>query len=97
MIDINKKNNNTLWWDAICQEMANVRVAFTEFEGGEENIPPGYTFIKCHVIFDVKLGENFRRKARMVAGGHMTSTPSSITSSFISSWLTRWLGGKRRP
>jgi hypothetical protein len=59
--------------------MKNVRIAFEEFEGSESQIPPGYQMIDCHLIFDIKLGENFRRKARMVAGGHMTETPSSIT------------------
>jgi hypothetical protein len=28
-------------------------------------------------------GENFCRKARMVAGGHMASTPSSLTHSSV--------------
>ena len=37
----------------------------------------------CHVIWDIKLGENFRRKARLVAGGHTTETPSSITYSSV--------------
>ena len=60
-----------------CDEMATVRVAFEEIvEGG---IPRGYTHIDCHMIFDVKLGENYRRKARFVAGGHKTGAPSSIT------------------
>jgi hypothetical protein len=31
------------------------------------------------LIFDVKMGENFRRKARFVAGGHMTDVPSTLT------------------
>ena len=31
------------------------------------------------MIFDIKLGENFRRKARLVGGGHTTRTPSSTT------------------
>ena len=35
------------------------------------------------MIFDVKMGENFRRKARMVAGGHMTTTPASLTYSSV--------------
>ena len=35
------------------------------------------------MIFDTKLGENFRRKARMVAGGHTTKTPSSVTYSSV--------------
>ena len=29
------------------------------------------------------MGENFRRKARMLAGGHMTESPSSLTQSFV--------------
>ena len=35
------------------------------------------------MIFDIKMGENFRRKARMVAGGHMTETPATITYSSV--------------
>ena len=31
------------------------------------------------MIFDIKLGENFWRKARIVAGGNTTKTPSSVT------------------
>ena len=53
-------------------------MAFEVFEGKESELV-GYQNIKCHMIFDVKMGENFCRKARMVAGGHMTETPSSIT------------------
>ena len=35
------------------------------------------------MIFDVKMGENFRQKARLVGGGHMTEAPSSITYSSV--------------
>ena len=31
------------------------------------------------MIFDIKLGENFRRKAQLVGRGHTTTAPSSIT------------------
>ena len=31
------------------------------------------------MIFDVKMCENFRRKAIMVAGGHTTETPAALT------------------
>ena len=31
------------------------------------------------MIFDIKMGENFRRKARIVAGGHTTETPAALT------------------
>jgi hypothetical protein len=30
------------------------------------------------LIFDVKMGENFRRKARFVAGGHTTEVPDYL-------------------
>ena len=46
-------------------------IAFEEFDGDVEDLPPGFQYIKCHMIFDVKMGENFRCKARMVAGGHI--------------------------
>ena len=42
------------------------------------------------MIFDIKLGKNFRRKDRIVGGGHKKATPSSITySSVVSRDLVR--------
>jgi Reverse transcriptase (RNA-dependent DNA polymerase) len=41
-------------------------------------IPPGHQVIKCHMVFDVKM-DNFKYKARLVAGGHTTETPSHLT------------------
>ena len=35
------------------------------------------------MIFDIKMGENFRRKARMVADGHRTETPAALTYSSV--------------
>ena len=58
-----KENGDTLWWDAILQEMKNVRPALEVYEGKKEDLPPGYQQIKYHMIFYIKLGENFRRKA----------------------------------
>ena len=72
------ENGNTLWWDAILKEMRNVRPAFENWEGSKEDLPPGYQEIKCHIIFDIKMGENFRRKARFVAGGHTTEVPDNL-------------------
>jgi hypothetical protein len=40
--------------------------------------PPTYKEIRCHMIFDVKM-EDFRRKARFVAGEHTTDTPHAMT------------------
>ena len=58
--------------------MKNFRPSFDTWEKPEGDIPPGYQEIKCHLIFDIKMGENFRRKARFVAGGHMTDTPTTL-------------------
>ncbi|KAI2489323.1 Reverse transcriptase (RNA-dependent DNA polymerase) [Fragilaria crotonensis] len=41
----------------------------------------GFQEIKCHMIFDVKM--DLTRKARFVAGGHMTEPPPSITYSCV--------------
>ena len=35
------------------------------------------------MIFDIKLGDNFRRKARLVGGGHTTTATSSIKFSSV--------------
>ncbi len=68
--------------DAVKLEMRNVRVAFEE-QGGDPNSLVGYTQITGHIVFDVKLGENFRRKARYCADGHKTSAPVSVTYSIV--------------
>ena len=79
---IDEENNNKLWTIGIQEEMKKVRAAVTE-----STIPPedlvGYQEIDLHMIFDIKLGENFRRKARMVAGGHKTKPPNSVTYSSV--------------
>ena len=80
---IYKENGDTLWWDAIMKEMKNVRPSFEVFKKRKEDIPIGYQQIKCHMIFDVKLGDNFRSKARLVGGRHKTTSPSSITYSSV--------------
>lgn len=74
---LDKANGNTFWQDAIAKEMKDVKVAFKILEE-HESVPIGYQHIRCHMIFDVKM-EDFRRKARLVAGGHMTDTPATMT------------------
>jgi hypothetical protein len=39
----------------------------------------GYTQTTGHLVFDVKLGKNFRGKARYCAGGYKTGAPASVT------------------
>ena len=53
--------------DSVRLEMSNVKVAFEEYNGNPSELI-GCQEIKCHMVFDVKLSENFRRKAQYVAG-----------------------------
>ena len=71
------KNDNTLWQDAVWEEMSKVQVAFQVLTDGK-SIPPAHQMIKCHMVYDVKM-ENFRHKAWFVAGGHMTKAPTTVT------------------
>ena len=76
-IPIDGENGDTLWQDAIKEEMQAVSIAFDVIED-DQNLPPGYQEIKCHLIFTNKM-EDFCRKARLVPRGHETEPPSSIT------------------
>ena len=58
--------------------MNKVRVALQEYNVSPEKFI-GHQEIGLHMIFDIKLGENFWRKAIMVAGCHTKKTPSSVT------------------
>ena len=62
--------------------MTNNRVAFEHHEGNTRDLV-AYEEITGHFIFDVKLYENFRRKARFVADGNLVETLESITYSTL--------------
>ena len=79
---IDKEEGNTFWADAIEVEMRKIRPAVKLYDGDIKDLV-GYQEITTHFIFDIKLGENFRRKARLVADGHKTTTPSSVTYSSV--------------
>ena len=76
-LEIDKKNGNSYWADAIATEIKNVRAAFKILPDGTK-APNDYQRINCHMVFDVKI-EDFRRKARLVAGGHTTEALPTIT------------------
>jgi hypothetical protein len=84
---LDKESGTDFWARAIEKERRKVKVAWevrndlniADVRSGKALI--GFTEIKCHMIFDVKM--DFTRKARFVAGGHMTSAPSSITYSSV--------------
>ena len=77
MPEIDHENRNSLWQDAIVLKMEAVCVAFKVMNEGEEP-PPGYQYMECHLVFDIKL-DGFWHKARLVARGHMTETPMVLT------------------
>jgi hypothetical protein len=85
---IDKETNTSYWRKAIEKEMKNVEVAFEFLQPGQ-TVPIGYQKIPLHFVFDVKM--DFTRKTRLVAGGHMTDPPSSITYSSVVSRDSVWL------
>jgi hypothetical protein len=78
-IEIDKENGNMLWIDAIKLEMKNVRVVFEEYDS-EFNLLLGCTQITGHIVLDVKLGENFRRKARYETDASASVTYCTVVS-----------------
>jgi hypothetical protein len=77
---IDRETGTNFWHLAIEKEMKNLTPAF-EFSDTNE-IPEGYTHITLHMIFDVKM-VGLVRKARLVAGGHMTEEPKESTYSSV--------------
>ena len=83
-LEIDSRNNNNLWHEAIMKEMTNVRIAF---DLKERNCQPpvGYKQIPMKTIFDIKM--DFNRKACSVTGGHKTDPLVSLT--YYSSVVSR--------
>ena len=46
-------------------------------------INPGYEHVNVHMIFDIKTNGKFTRNSILVADGHPTALPSSITCSSV--------------
>ena len=81
---LDEENKTMLWQDAVAKEMRHVFPAFSDHgisicEVKKKLI--GYQQIRCHFIFDVKM--DFTRKARFVAGGHVTDPPDCMTYSSV--------------
>ena len=77
VIDLDCKNRNTLWTNAIVKEMSEVQKAFDIIPDGT-TVPVRYQKIPCHMVFDVKM-EDFKREAQLIAGDHKTKAPATIT------------------
>jgi hypothetical protein len=75
-MDIDRRNNNTLWKDALAKEMTEVGVAFEVLEKGIK-APIGWSKVTGHLIWDVKM--DFTGKARWVLDGHRTINPNGST------------------
>ena len=58
-------------------------MAFKVLPNGK-SVPIGNSFVQCHMVFDIKT-KDFRHKARLVAGGHMTKAPATITCASVAS------------
>ena len=70
--EINVRNKNCLWQDALAKEMKNLGVAFDVLEA-HENVPVGLTKASGHLVWDVMM--DFTQKARWVKDGHRTEDP----------------------
>ena len=79
-LKIDEESGTTFWRDALDKEMKNVEVAFDIKEPGAKP-PPGHKRITLHMVFDVKM--DFTRKCRLVAGGHLTDPPETMTYSSV--------------
>ncbi len=84
------ENGNTLWTDAIKQEKDKIKGAVRIYDGDVKDLI-GYQEITGRFIFDVKLGEGFRRNARFVGDGHKTKPPSSVTYRSVVSRDSVWI------
>jgi hypothetical protein len=71
VIDLDKKNGNQLWQEAIKTELKQLTdyQTFIVLDSGDD-IPTGYQKIPYHIVFDVKC--DLRHKARLVADGNWT-------------------------
>jgi Reverse transcriptase (RNA-dependent DNA polymerase) len=79
-LELDRRNGNTLWYDAITKEMTNIMIAFKFLDPGQSP-PIGSKLIPCHMIFTIKM--DFTHKACFVAGGHRTNPPTSLTYSSV--------------
>ena len=70
--EIDARNGNTLWRDALKKEMYNVGVVFVILDEGS-HVPHGWKQVTRHLVWDVKM--DFTRKPRCVLDGHKTPDP----------------------
>ncbi len=76
VLEIDRETGTNFWGKAIRKEMSVILPAVELYEKGV-SAPVGYQQIPCHMVFDIKM--DFTRKARYVAGGHVTDPPTTQT------------------
>ena len=82
-MELDKRDGTTLWADAKAKELNQIDEYNTFTDLGKGARPANHRKIKVHMVYDVK--PDLRRKARLVAGGHLTPTPiHSVYSSVVS-------------
>ena len=69
-MELDKENGDKGWYDANDTEMEKMNEYKVFVDHGKKPPPPGYKKITVHTIFDVKY--DGRKRARLVAGGHLT-------------------------
>src|SRR6476620_3695600 len=79
---IDEQEGNTLWADAVKKEMDQLHEYNTFIDKGVgARMPLDWKRINVHLIFDCK--HDLRRKARLVAGGHLTDPPKDSAYSGV--------------
>ena len=87
--ETDRQSGTDFWTKAIAKDMTNVRIEFDNIDGvtpdemRKGDIQPGYEHINAHMIFDINMGGKFTRKEILVADGHTTAPPPSITYSSV--------------
>ena len=83
-MELDRKLGNSLWAEAEAKEFDQINDYSTFKDLGKGGKPPpGYKKINVHLVYDVK--HDGRRKARLVAGGHLTGPPlESVYSGVVS-------------
>ena len=87
-----RENKNNLWAEGMTDEMSGLNNAKCfKYYPGHHKLSSNYQYAPLRMIFDVKK-EDFRRKARLVAGGHViNSSMFDSYSSVIQSTSLRFL------
>ena len=78
---LDERNGNTKWNDAMQSEIQSLNEYNTFKDNGKLKFLEGYKRIVVHFVFAVK--HDFRHKARLVAGGHLTDPTTEGTYSGV--------------